>query len=40
VINWFFEKEDEDHFEVGDALKSVSLVPFNLIEVDNDDDIL
>ena len=39
VINWYYESEDEDHLEVGEGLKSTSLVPFNLIEVESDDDI-
>lgn len=36
-INWYFEKDDEDHFDVGEALKSIALVDFSLIEIGSDE---
>ena len=37
TINWYYEKADEDLFEIGEAIRSTCQVDFNLIETQIDD---
>ena len=32
VINWYYEKDDDDFYEVGEAMQSVCKSEFNLVE--------
>ncbi len=34
LINWYFEKDDEDMEEAGEDFKSIVKLPFEIIEVD------
>jgi len=36
-IDWFYEEEDHDHLDTGEALQSIAKVPFNLLTIDIDD---
>ncbi len=35
IINWFYEKEDEDMLEVGEDYCEIVNLPFRMVEVDN-----
>ncbi len=35
-INWYYEKDDEDFFEIGEALQHVSKSVFTLIPIDSE----
>ncbi len=34
VVNWYYEKDDEDMLESGEDYQSIIKIPFNMIEVD------
>lgn len=34
VINWYYEKNDEDIFEVGEDYQEILEIPFNFIELE------
>ena len=35
IINWFYEKEDEDMLEVGEDYCEIVNLPFHMVEVDS-----
>ena len=37
IINWYYEKDDDDFYEIGEAMQHVSKSEFNLIEKEIED---